>query len=67
LLASEGLTAEQLAEDIASGVSVIPINRNHAITPIGIRQKTCVQDQCNIGTSKTGSPIGEEMEKLALL
>ena len=33
---SEGIAPEQLSEDIAAGVSVIPINTNHQITPIGI-------------------------------
>ena len=32
---AEGVSAEGLSTDIASGVSVIPINRKHSIKPIG--------------------------------
>ena len=65
--ASEGLTPEQLSADIASGVSVIPINRNHPITPIGIGRNMRTKINANIGTSKDRISIEEEMEKLAVL
>ncbi len=64
---AEGLTPEQLSEDIASGVSVIPINKNHKITPIGIGRNMRTKINANIGTSKDKISIDEEIEKLEVL
>ncbi len=64
---AEGVTAESLSEDIAAGVSVIPINRNHGIRPIGIGRGLRTKINANIGTSKDRVSIEEEMEKLAVL
>jgi len=63
----EGLTPEQLSQDIASGVSVIPINRNHKIKPLGIGKNMRTKINANIGTSKDKVSIDEEMEKLEVL
>ncbi|MEK6580764.1 MAG: phosphomethylpyrimidine synthase ThiC [Nitrospirota bacterium] len=63
----EGLTPEQLSEDIASGVSVVPININHKIKPIGIGRNMRTKINANIGTSKDKISIDEEMEKLDVL
>ncbi|KAF0146452.1 MAG: thiamine biosynthesis protein ThiC [Nitrospirae bacterium] len=63
----EGITPEQLSEDIASGVSVIPININHKIKPIGIGRNMRTKINANIGTSKDKISIDEEMEKLDVL
>lgn len=63
----EGLTPEQLSEDIASGVSVIPININHKIKPLGIGRNMRTKINANIGTSKDKISIDEEMEKLEVL
>ncbi|MDA8078157.1 MAG: phosphomethylpyrimidine synthase ThiC [Nitrospiraceae bacterium] len=65
--AAEGLSPEQLSEDIASGVSTIPINRNHRITPIGIGRGMRTKINANIGTSKDRISIESEMEKLDVL
>ncbi len=65
--AAEGLSPEQLSEDIASGVSTIPINRNHPITPIGIGRGMRTKINANIGTSKDRISIDSEMEKLDVL
>ncbi len=65
--AAEGLAADRLAEDLAAGVSVIPINRNHRITPIGIGRNMRTKINANIGTSKDKISVDEEMEKLAVL
>ncbi len=65
--ASEDLSAEQLTEDLAVGVSVIPINRNHPIKPIGIGRNMRTKINANIGTSKDRISVEEEMEKLAVL
>ena len=64
--ASEGLTPEQLAADLAAGVSVIPINRNHPITPIGIGRSMRTKINANIGTSKDNNDLNLELEKLAV-
>ena len=64
---SEGISPEQLSEDIAAGVSVIPINRNHKITPIGIGRMMRTKINANIGTSKDKISIESEMEKLEVL
>ena len=60
--AAEGITPEQLSEDIAAGVSVIPINTNHRITPIGIGRNMRTKINANIGTSKDKISIEDEME-----
>lgn len=65
--AAEGLSPEQLSEDIASGVSVIPINKNHGITPIGIGRNMRTKINANIGTSKDMVSIEDEMKKLEVL
>ncbi len=65
--AVEGLSPEQLSEDIAAGVSVIPINRNHKITPIGIGKMMRTKINANIGTSRDKISIEDEMEKLEVL
>jgi phosphomethylpyrimidine synthase len=65
--AAEGISPEQLSEDIAAGVSVIPINRNHRITPIGIGRNMRTKINANIGTSKDKISIESEMEKLDVL
>ncbi len=64
---SEGISPEQLSEDIAAGVSVIPINRNHKITPIGIGKMMRTKINANIGTSKDKISVESEMEKLEVL
>src|SRR4030042_6239140 len=65
--AAEGITPEQLSEDIAAGVSVIPVNRNHKITPIGIGRNMRTKINANIGTSRDKISIESEMEKLEVL
>lgn len=65
--AAEGITPEQLSEDIAAGISVIPININHKITPMGIGRNMRTKVNANIGTSKDKISIEGEMEKLAVL
>lgn len=65
--AAEGLSPEQLSEDIASGVSVIPINKNRVITPIGIGRNMRTKINANIGTSKDMVSIEDEMKKLDVL
>jgi phosphomethylpyrimidine synthase len=64
---AEGLTPEQLSMDIATGVSTIPINRNHGITPVGIGRNMRTKINANIGTSKDRISIDDEMEKLDVL
>ncbi|GAB4488541.1 MAG: phosphomethylpyrimidine synthase ThiC [Thermodesulfovibrionales bacterium] len=65
--ASEGLAAEQLAADIAAGLSTIPVNRHRTITPLGIGRNMRTKINANIGTSKDRIAIADEMEKLAVL
>lgn len=65
--ASEGIAPEQLSADVAAGVSVIPINRNHRIAPLGIGRNLRTKINANIGTSKDKISIDGEMEKLDIL
>ncbi len=65
--AAEGISPEQLSEDIAKGVSVIPINNNHGIAPVGIGRSMRTKINANIGTSKDKVSIESEMEKLKVL
>jgi phosphomethylpyrimidine synthase len=64
---AEGLQPEQLSMDIAAGVSTIPINRNHGISPVGIGRNMRTKINANIGTSKDRVSIDDEMEKLDVL
>jgi len=64
---SEGLDAERLAEDISTGVTVIPRNSIHNIKPIGIGRGLRTKINANIGTSKDRVSFDDEMEKLDVL
>lgn len=64
---TEGLTPEQLSSDIALGVSVIPINKSHKISPLGIGRNMRTKINANIGTSKDKVSIEGEREKLEVL
>ena len=63
----EGISPELLSEDIAAGLSVIPVNRNHRITPLGIGRNMRTKINANIGTSKDKISVDSEMEKLKVL
>lgn len=63
----EGLTPEQLSHDIASGVSVIPVNKNHDIPPVGIGRNMRTKINANIGTSKDRVVIDSERKKLEVI
>ncbi len=66
--AGEDVSPEQLASDIADGLSVIPLNsagRNTVAVPIGRGLRTKVN--ANIGTSKDRVSLEEEREKLAVV
>jgi len=64
---SEGIAPEKLAEDIATGVSVIPRNTVHPIKPIAIGRGLTTKINANIGTSKDRVSFDDEMEKLDVL
>ena len=64
---SEGIAPEKLAEDIATGVSVIPRNTIHPIKPIAIGRGLTTKINANIGTSKDRVSFDDEMEKLDIL
>ncbi len=64
---SEGIAPERLAADIAEGLTVIPININHNIKPIGIGKGLRTKVNANIGTSKDKVSFDDEMEKLDVL
>ncbi len=64
----EDVSPEELATDIASGLSVIPLNsagRNARAVPIGRGLRTKVN--ANIGTSRDRDSLDEEKEKVAVL
>ena len=57
---AEGISPEQLASDIASGVSVITRNLIHDIKPLGIGKGLSTKINANIGTSKDRISFDEE-------
>ena len=65
--ASEGINAEVLASEIASGTAVITRNANHPIKPLGIGKGLRTKVNANIGTSKDKVSFDEEIEKLDVL
>lgn len=64
---AEGLAAERLAEDIALGVSVIPVNSHRTIVPVGVGRNMRTKINANIGTSKDRVSFDEEEKKLEIL
>jgi phosphomethylpyrimidine synthase len=65
--ASEGISAEVLASEIASGTVVITRNTNHPIKPLGIGKGLRTKVNANIGTSKDKVSFDDEIEKLNVL
>ncbi len=63
----EGLSAEQISQDIADGLTVISRNAIHDIKPLGIGKGLRTKVNANIGTSKDKVSLEEEMEKLDVL
>lgn len=63
----EGLTPEQISQDIAEGFTVISRNVNHDIKPLGIGKGLKTKINANIGTSRDRISLEEEMEKLDVL
>lgn len=64
---AESMSAEQIAIDIAAGVTVISRNVLHEISPLGIGRSLRTKVNANIGTSKDRISYDEEMEKLRVL
>jgi phosphomethylpyrimidine synthase len=65
--AAEGVKAENLASDIAAGVSVISRNINRDIAPLGIGRGLRTKINANIGTSKDKISFDDELKKLEIL
>ncbi len=63
----EPVSAEQLSEDIASGVTVILRNNTHDIEPVAVGRGLYTKINANIGTSKDHISLEEELKKLDLL
>jgi phosphomethylpyrimidine synthase len=64
---SEGLSAEEIAQDIAKGYTVIARNNRHDIKPVAIGRGLSTKINANIGTSKDKMSIDEELKKLEVL
>jgi phosphomethylpyrimidine synthase len=64
---SEGIAPEQLSADISEGLTVIPVNRIHAIKPIALGKGLSTKVNANIGTSKDRISLEDEIEKLEIL
>jgi phosphomethylpyrimidine synthase len=64
---AEGVPAEQISQDIASGVTVVTVNRNRKIAPLGIGRNLRTKINANIGTSKDKISVEDEREKLETL
>jgi phosphomethylpyrimidine synthase len=63
----ERVSAEQLSQDIAEGLTVISRNASHDIKPLGIGKGLRTKINANIGTSRDRISLDEEMEKLDVL
>jgi phosphomethylpyrimidine synthase len=64
---AEGVTPEELSQNIAKGLAVIARNANHAATPLGIGKGLRTKINANIGTSKDKDSLEEEKAKLDIL
>ena len=60
----ERVSAEQLSQDLAEGLTVISRNSSHDIKPLGIGKGLRTKINANIGTSRDRISLDEEMEKL---
>lgn len=61
----EGLDADFVRSEVASGRAIIPSNINHPeLEPMAIGRKFLVKINANIGNSAVSSSIEEEVEKL---
>ncbi len=65
--ASESISPEKVASDIAEGVTVITRNNLHDITPLGIGLGLRTKVNANIGTSKDKISYDDEIKKLEVL
>jgi phosphomethylpyrimidine synthase len=63
----ERVAPESLSEDIAKGLSVIPVNINHSISPVGIGKGLRTKINANIGTSRDRISFDEEKQKLDVI
>ncbi len=63
---AEDVTPEQLASDIAAGLSVIARNARRPIRPVAIGRGLRTKVNANIGTSRDRVSIDEEREKLRI-
>ena len=61
---NEMISPERLAADIASGHTVIPRNKHHTISPIGVGKDLTTKINANIGTSKDHISVDDECKKL---
>jgi phosphomethylpyrimidine synthase len=64
---AEGLHAEQFADDLAKGLSVITRTNSHDIRPLGIGKGLRIKVNANIGTSRDRVSYEEELKKLDVL
>jgi len=63
----EGLSPEELSQDISDGLSVIPKNPSRSIRAIAIGKGLRTKINANIGTSRDNVSIEKEMQKLEVL
>jgi phosphomethylpyrimidine synthase len=64
---SEGLSAEQIASDIANGYTTIARNDKHLIAPVAIGKGLKTKINANIGASKDRVSLDDELKKLDIL
>lgn len=64
---NEGVTPEKLAQDLADGYTVIPINPLRNIPAMAIGRGLTTKINANIGTSKDHISFDEEKEKLRVI
>ncbi|MDD5730157.1 MAG: phosphomethylpyrimidine synthase ThiC [Candidatus Omnitrophica bacterium] len=63
----EGISALSLMQSIKSGKTVLPLNKNHAISkPCGIGSGLSTKVNANIGTSPDKAEVKDELKKLAV-
>ncbi len=65
--ASDGVSPENLASDIAGGLSVIARNSLRGIKPVAIGRGLGTKINANIGTSRDRASFDEEKEKLKVI
>jgi len=62
----EQMEVDELLEKVISGVAVIPKNKDHCISPVGVGAGLRIKVNANLGTAEDYADLDEELKKLSV-